>query len=67
MFSSPLSMERRWWITIKQAAQYLGVSERTVRNMISDGRLVAYRNGARMVRLDLNEIDHRMMRYGGIK
>jgi len=65
MFNPPFSMERRWYITIKQAAGYLGVSEPTVRNMISDGRLTAYRNGARLVRLDLNEIDHRMMRYGG--
>jgi hypothetical protein len=27
--------------------------------------LTAYRNGARMVRLDLHEIDHRMMHYCG--
>jgi excisionase family DNA binding protein len=65
MYNSPFSMERRWYITIRQAAGYLGVSQRTVRNMISDSRLTAYRNGARMVRLDLHEIDHRMMRYGG--
>ena len=41
------------------------MSDRTIRAMISDGRLVAYRNGPKLVRLDLNQIDARMEAYGG--
>ena len=59
---SPLA---RRYISIIGAAEYLGVSERTIRTMITDGRLVAYRNGARFIRLDINEIDARMRPYGG--
>ncbi len=55
----------RRYISILQAAEYLGVSERTVRTMITDGRLTAYRNGTRFVRLDANEIDAAMIPFGG--
>ena len=48
---------RRRYISINDAAEYLGVTERTIRQMISDGRLIGYRNGAKFIRLDLNEID----------
>ena len=33
--------------------------------MIEDGRFRAYRNGPRMVRLDLNEVDVAMTSHGG--
>jgi hypothetical protein len=33
--------------------------------MVSSGRLVAYRNGPRLVRLDLDEVDSIMEPYGG--
>jgi excisionase family DNA binding protein len=48
-----------------EAAEYLGVTDRTVRQMISDGRLTGYRSGARLVRVDLNEIDAAMKPFGG--
>jgi len=56
---------RRRYVKIADAAEYLGVTERTVRNMIADGRLTGYRCGARLVRVDLNEIDEAMRPFGG--
>ena len=58
------STARRRYIAINEAAEYLSVTERTVRQMISDGRLVGYRNG-RFIRLDLNEIEESMVPFGG--
>jgi excisionase family DNA binding protein len=56
---------RHRYITILQAAEYLGVTDRTIRQMIADGRLTGYRNGNRLVRVDLNEIDAAMQPFGG--
>lgn len=55
---------RRYGST-QQAADYLGVTTRTIRQMIADGRLTGYRCGARLVRVDLNEIDAAMRPFGG--
>ena len=41
------------------------MTERTVRQMIADGRLVGYRMAKNFIRLDLNEIDAAMTPYGG--
>ena len=43
----------------------LGVSKPTIRNMISDGRLRAYRLGGRVVRLRLDEVLAAMKPVGG--
>jgi excisionase family DNA binding protein len=44
---------------------YLGVTDRTIRAMVADGRLTAYRGlGSRVLRIDLNEVD-RVMESGG--
>jgi excisionase family DNA binding protein len=51
--------------TPREAADYLGVTPRTIRQMIADGRLTGYRAGARLVRVDLNEIDAAMKPFGG--
>lgn len=56
---------RRRYAKIIEAAEYLGVTDRTIREMILDGRLTGYRNGARLVRVDLNELDARMQPFGG--
>jgi excisionase family DNA binding protein len=50
----------RRWATLQATADYLGVTKRTVRQMVDDGRLNAYRNGSRLVRLDLDEVDAAM-------
>lgn len=56
---------QRRWAAIPATAEYLGVSERTIRQMIADGRLTGYRSGARLIRLDLNEVDAAMQPFGG--
>jgi excisionase family DNA binding protein len=55
----------RRYATIAETAEYLGVTGRTVRQMIADGRLTGYRAGARLVRLDLNQVDQAMTPFGG--
>jgi excisionase family DNA binding protein len=42
---------------MQEVAIYLGLSERTIRAMVADGRLTAYKLGERIVRLDLDEVD----------
>jgi len=45
------------FVTQKEAAEILGVTDRTVRTMIADGRLTGYRAGRRIVRLRLDEVE----------
>lgn len=52
-------------MSIADTAAYLGVTVRTVQQMIADGRLPAYRLGARVVRLRRTEIDAALQPYGG--
>lgn len=47
----------RAWVTLSAAAEHLGVSQKTLRRMISQGRITAYRFGPRLVRVDANELD----------
>jgi excisionase family DNA binding protein len=53
------------YLSISETAAYLGVTTRTVRQMVSDGRLIAYHLGARVVRLRRAEIDAAMQPFGG--
>ena len=55
----------RRYATLEQASEYLGVTSRCIRNMIADGRLTGYRNGPRLIRVDLNEVDAAMKPFGG--
>lgn len=52
----PPGSDTQRWITKKQAAAYLGKSERTVQRLIAAGELVAHGKGAGM-RLDREAID----------
>jgi len=61
----PESSPARKYGKISEAAEYLGVTHRTIRQMIADGRLTGYRCGNRLVRVDLNEVDAAMKPYGG--
>ena len=63
--TTPTITPRRRYVSVNDAAEYIGVTDRTIRQMVSDGRLTAYRNGAKLVRLDLNEIDAAMVPFGG--
>lgn len=59
------SVTRRRYAKLSEAAEYLGVTDRTIRQMIADGRISGYRAGSRLVRVDLNEIDKAMRPFGG--
>lgn len=59
------SVQTRRYVTIAEAAEYLNVTTRTIRQMIADGRLRGYRSGTRIVRVDLNEVDAAMKPFGG--
>ena len=50
---------------LSDAAEYLEVTDRTIRQMIADGRLTGYRSGHRLVRVDIDEIDAAMQPFGG--
>lgn len=56
---------QRRYAKLKEAATYIGVTDRTIRQMIADGRLTGYRSGNRLVRVDLNELDAAMQPFGG--
>lgn len=58
---------RRRYVKITEAAEYLNVTPRCIRQMIHDGRLTGYRSGTRLVRVDLNEVDSAMEPFGGAK
>jgi excisionase family DNA binding protein len=42
------------------AADYIGVSEKTIRRMIAAGEITGYRFGKRLIRVDLAELDAMM-------
>ncbi len=43
--------------SVPHAADYLGVSTKTIRRYIAAGRLVGYRAGPRLIRVDRAELD----------
>ena len=45
------------WATLDAAADYIAVSRKSVRRMISQGQITGYRAGGRLIRVDLNELD----------
>lgn len=51
------------WASRKATAEHLKISERTVTEMVSDGRIVAYRLGG-TVRFDLAEVDRAFVPTG---
>lgn len=50
-------MTQRRYASVRDAAEYFGCSERTIRRSISAGTLTGYRIGKRLLRVDLNELD----------
>lgn len=66
--AAELSPARRW-IDQRQAAEYLGITDRTLRRMIAAGDLPAYRLGPRLLRIDVGDLDALMRRVpagGGV-
>lgn len=47
----------RRWVSQTEAAEYLGITDRTLRRMIAAGRLPAYRLGPRLLRIDVADLD----------
>lgn len=54
---SPALRERRAYVSLAQASEHVGVSERTIRRWIADGRLAGYRVGPRLLRVDRAELE----------
>ena len=50
-------------VSIADAAAYLGVNVRSIRNLLTDGRLKAYKLGPRIVRIRLSDIDAALEPY----
>ena len=48
----------RRWVSVEEAAAYLGVGDRTIRRWCNEGRLPQYRVGPRLVRLNIDDLDH---------
>jgi excisionase family DNA binding protein len=48
----------RRWVSLADAAEYTGLSQKTIRAHIAAGHLPAYRpRGSRVIRIDLRELD----------
>lgn len=55
------TITRPRWLSPAEAATYLGVTERTLRNYVRSGAFKAYKaKGSRLIRYDVNEIDAAM-------
>ena len=54
-------VERRL-ASLQDAAEYAAICEKTIRRRISDGTLTGYRLGPRLLRVDLNEVDEKLLR-----
>jgi excisionase family DNA binding protein len=49
-------------ITIRDVCEHYGLSDKTVRNLIKTGELVAYRCGQRLIKLDADQVEAALMR-----
>jgi excisionase family DNA binding protein len=48
--------------SIADAAEYTATCTRTIRRRIADGTLTGYRTGPKLLRVDLDEIDSKLLR-----
>ena len=48
--------------TLAKAAEFAAVSPKTIRRRIADGTLTGYRIGSRVIRIDLDEVETRLLR-----
>lgn len=53
-----MKIQGRRNVSIQEAADFYGVTTRTVRRWIAEGRLTAYRINARVIRLDADEVEN---------
>jgi excisionase family DNA binding protein len=61
MAGTPSPNARRRYVTLADAAAYVGCNERTIRRAIAAGEITGYRIGARLVRVDLDQLDAEMV------
>jgi excisionase family DNA binding protein len=52
---------RREFESLAAAAERTGISVKTLRRRISEGRLVAYRGGPRLIRVDPADVDRMLV------
>lgn len=50
-------MSTQRFASLAAAAEYVDVSEKTMRRMISSGYITGYRIGKRLIRVDLDDLD----------
>jgi excisionase family DNA binding protein len=44
-------------VSLEDGATYLGITKKTLRRWIADGRITGYRVGNKTMRVDLHEVD----------
>ena len=49
--------KKRHWLSQAEAAEYLGITDRTLRRMVARGELPGYRLGPRLTRFDQSDLD----------
>lgn len=54
---NPARGQQRAFVSQAEAAEMLGVTERTIRNFVSRGELRAYKVGGRLVRIDVVDLE----------
>ena len=54
------------FLSVAEAATYLGVTPMTIRNMLQDGRLRAYTLGHRVLRIHAADLRAALTPYGGV-
>lgn len=50
-------MDESTWVTMEDAARFLGVSSKTIRRRIADGSIHAKKFGPRLVRVDKSSLE----------
>jgi excisionase family DNA binding protein len=56
------AVTQRRLVSIADAAEHADVSTRTVRRWIAAGMVTGYRSGPRLIKVDLDELDERVIR-----
>lgn len=56
MVPDPTDVVQQRYLSLKEAADWYGVSERTLRRRVSEGRLRAYRVGPRSIRVRSTDV-----------
>jgi excisionase family DNA binding protein len=59
---TPLHPKKRLWLSQAEAAEHLGITDRTLRRMVARGEVPAYRLGPRLTRFDQGDLDAALRR-----